>query len=132
MTTPETHAAPAFKSRVFLWGADMNPTTIRSRWPGGRFVTVARATGHLTRGAGMAANAFGPEIWGVVVETGEEQQGVPLPLTLPDGASATAMLTDDSGSLGAPAEILAEANYWELPQAYRDRIQAAIDAAPGS
>ncbi len=128
MTTDEIFTAPAFKSRVFLWGADMNPTTIRSRWPGGRFVTIARAPGLLTRGAGLRSEAFGPEIWGVVVETGEEQMGMPLPLELPGGADVTAMLAGSPGDLGSPAEMLAEADYWELPQDYRDRIQAFINA----
>ncbi|MDQ3653561.1 MAG: hypothetical protein M3457_00595 [Chloroflexota bacterium] len=132
MTMLKTPAAPAFKSRVFLWGADMNPTTIRSRWPNGRFVAIARAAGRLTRTAGMPKEAFGPEIWGIIVETRVEQQGTPLPLTLPDGVSATAMLAGEPGSLGTPADILAEANYWELPQTYRDRIQAFIESAPES
>lgn len=129
MTMLKTPATPAFKSRVFLWGADMNPTTIRARWEGSRFVAIARAAGFLTRGAGMPAEAFGPEIWGIVVETGFEQPGMPLPLTLPDGTSATAMLAGEPGGLGTLAEILGEAHYWELPQTYRDRIQAYIDSA---
>lgn len=130
MTTHPTPAVPPFKSRVFLWGADMNPGTIRSRWATSRFVAIARAPGLLTRGSGLPAEAFGPEIWGIVVETGIEQQGTPLPLTLADGTPGTAMLAGEPGSLGTPLEILAEANYWELPQAYRDRIQALIDALP--
>ncbi len=127
MTTDEVLAVPGFKSRVFLWGADMNPTAIRSRWRDGRFVTIARAAGLLTRGVGLPPTAFGTEVWGIVVETGVEQQGMPLPLTLPGGASTTAMLTGEPDAVGAPAGILAEANYWELPQAYRDRILAFIE-----
>ncbi len=128
MMTDEISTAPAFKSRVFLWGADMNPSAIRSRWPGGRFVSIARASGFLTRGAGLPPDAFGPEIWGIVVETGAEQAGMPLPLELPGGAGTTAMLTGKPGDLGSPAGMLAEADYWELPQGYRDRIQAFIDS----
>jgi len=127
MTMLKTPAVPAFKSRVFLWGVDMNPTAIRARWEGSRFIGIARAAGYLTRGVGLPADAFGPEIWGIVVETGVEQRGMPVPLTLPDGTSATAMLAGGPGSLGTPVEMLAEAHYWELPQAYRDRIQAFID-----
>ncbi len=127
MTRDETPVGHAFKSRVFLWGADMNPTTVRARWPGSRFVATARAAGLLSRSAGLPPEAFGPEIWGIVVETGDVQRGTPVPLTLADGASATAMLVDAPGGAGNPAEILAEARYWELPQAYRDRIVAFID-----
>lgn len=129
MTTPEAYATPPFKSLVFLWGADMNPTTIRRRWPEGRFVAIAWAAGLLTRGAGLPAGAFGPEVWGIVVETGIAQAGTPVPLALPDGSEATAMLTGEPDAIGAPVDILAEANYWELPQAYRDRIKAVVDVA---
>jgi len=128
VTAPEQRAVPAFKTRVFLWGADMNPIRIRERWPEGRFAGIARAAGLLTRTAGLTPDAFGREIWGIVIETGAEQRGTPLPLTWRDGASATAMLAGNPGDLGAPADILVEAHYWELPQAYRDRIQAHVDA----
>ncbi len=124
MTTNQGPAAPAFTSRVFLWGADMNPTAIRRRWPEGRFIAIAHATGLLTRRAGLPAGAFGPEVWGIVVETGAAQAGTPVPLALPDGTEATAMLTSEPDAIGALADILAEATYWELPQAYRDRIQS--------
>jgi len=115
-----------FKSRVFLFGADMKPATVLNRWAGGRFISIACADGILTQGAGLGKNAFGPEVWGIVVETGVAQRGSAVPLTLGDGSPATAMLTGDVSSLGTPADILAEANYWELPQSYRDRIRAHI------
>ncbi|MDQ3444534.1 MAG: hypothetical protein M3490_13125 [Chloroflexota bacterium] len=130
MTIHETPASPAFKSRLFLWGGDMNPSTIRSRWEGSRFIAIARASGLLTRDIGLPPDAFGQELWGIIVETGTEQRGMPLPLTLSDGTSTTAMLAGAPGDLGELAEILAEAHYWELPQDYRDRIQAFIETAP--
>lgn len=126
MTEP-TYAPSTFKSRVFLCGADMNPIAIRDAWPESRFVGIAHANGILTRGAGLGANAFGPDVWGIIVETGEPQRGMPVPLTLPDGAAATAMLVEHQAAIGSPSEILAEAAYWELPQVYRDQIQAFID-----
>ncbi len=129
MTTDEGSTEPAFKTRAFLWGADMNPTTIRRRWPEGRFVTIARAAGLLTRGAGLPAGAFGPEVWGIIVETGAAQAGTPVPLALPDGSEATAMLMAEPEAIGSAIDILTEANYWELPQAYRDRILGYIDAS---
>jgi hypothetical protein len=129
--TSHDPANPAFKSRAFLCGADMNPTAIRHRWPASRFVGIARADGVLTQGAGLGPNAFGPEVWGIIVEVGEPLRGMPVPLTLPNGSPATAMLASEPSAIGAPAEIFAEANYWELPQVYRDRIKAFIDRAAG-
>lgn len=127
MTAPQSPPMPAFRTRVFLWGADMNPISIRERWPEGRFVGIARATGLLTQGAGLPPEAFGPEVWGIVIETGAPQPGLPLPLTMRDGTSATAMLASAPGHVGAPDAILVEARYWELPQSYRDRIQEVTD-----
>ena len=124
--TQSTPTAPAFKSRVFLCGADMNPQRIRQRWPNARFVAIARANGILTRGAGLPPNAFGPDLWGIVVETGAEQRGMPVPLTLRDGSEATAMITGTADDLGTLDELLAEARYWELPAAYRDQVAAVI------
>jgi hypothetical protein len=128
MTTVTNPPDSAFKTRVFLFGADMEPTTIIGRWPGGRFVGIAQADGALTQRAGLGAYAFGPEIWGIIVEIGAEQHGTAVSLTLLDGAPATAVLPAKPVDVGPPFEILAEANYWELPQAYRDRIQAYIDS----
>jgi len=127
--TDPNPSTPAFRRRVFLYGANMNPQWIRQRWPAGRFVAIARAGGFLTRGAGLPANAFGPDLWGIVVDTGEEQRGMPVPLTLRDGTEATAMLAGDPADLGTLAEVLAEARYWELPAAYRDRIEAVLNQA---
>lgn len=127
MTTSMKPPATELKTRVFLFGADMEPTTILGRWPGGRFVAIARADGAFTRNADLDAYAFGPEIWGIVVETDAEQGGTAVPLTLTDGSPATAVLPSTPVDVGPPLKILAEASYWELPQAYRDRIQAYID-----
>lgn len=118
-----------FRSRVFLCGADMRPSAIRRRWPAARFVALARAGGFLTRGIGLPSDAFGPEVWGIVVETGERQRGTPLPVTLRDGTETTAMIVGDPSEIGSPDEILAQARYWELPEAYRERIEAYIASA---
>jgi hypothetical protein len=126
--TITNQAVPAFKSRVFLFGADMNPEAIDARWDGARFVGIARAPGALAQGTEWGKGAFGPDVWGIIVETGVEQRGVPVPLTLRDGASATAMFVGEPSDLGSLAEMLAEARYWELPAEYRDRIQARLEA----
>ena len=123
-----TTAADSFHSRVFLCGANMEPEAIRARWPKARFVALARANGVLTTGLGLPANAFGPDVWGIVVETGTPQRGIYLPLTLRDGSDATAIMVDDATALGSLEDILAQARYWELPEDYRNRIEETIAA----
>ena len=108
----------------------MNPISINARWEGARFLTIARADGVLAQGTEWGKGAFGPDVWGIVVETNVEQVGMPVPLKLPDGTPATAMLVGDRSDLGSPSEILAEANYWELPDAYRDHIRAVVAGQP--
>ena len=125
---PMTAAPDGFHSRVFLCGANMEPAAIRARWPEAQFVALARADGVLTQGIGLPANAFGPDIWGIVVETGTRQRGSYLPLTLRDGTDATAIMADDAAALGSLKDILAQARYWELPEAYRNQIEVAITA----
>lgn len=125
-----TDSSPApFRSRAFLCGKDMQPSAIRARWPEARFVALARTSGWLTRGLGLPINAFGPEIWGIVVDTGEVQDGTFLPVTLRDGTETTAMAVGDPSDTGTPEEMLAGARYWELPEAYRERIEKFIAGA---
>ena len=87
---------------------------------------IAQADGILARSPEWGKGMFGPTLWGIVVETGVEQRGLPVPLTLRDGSEATAMIAGDESGIGSPAEILAEAAYWELPVEYRERIKAVI------
>jgi hypothetical protein len=127
VTTAATR--PDFRRRVFLCGADMDPVVVRQRWPDARFTGIARADGIITRALGLSPYAFGSEVWGIVVDTGEEQSGAMIPLTLRDGSPATAMGTADAARFGTLKDALAQALYWELPAAYRDQLQAAIDRA---
>jgi hypothetical protein len=117
---------PSFTSRVFLCGADMNPTAIRQRWPEARFIGIGWIDGIVTADFGLPPLALGPQVWGILVEVGAPQRGMPAPVTRPDGSGTTAMLTDDPAVAGSLAEVLAEAHYWELPRAYRERIEVAI------
>ena len=121
-----TDEVPTFRSQVFLWGADMQPSRIRARWPQARFVSLARADGVIAAGVGLGWYELGPEVWGIVVETGEPQEGAMLPLWLPDGSAMTAMVVGDRSAFGTLPEALAQAHYWELPAAYRERLQEAI------
>ncbi len=82
--------------------------------------------GILSRGIGLAPNALGSHIWGILVDTGEPLDGMYVPVTQRDGAEATAVLTGDGSSIGSLGGMLAQARYWELPRDYRDRIETAI------
>ncbi len=124
-----TDTQPAFRSRVFLCGADMQPSRIRARWPAARFVAIARADGVIAAGLGLGWYGLGPDVWGILVETGEFQRGTMLPLRLVDGTSVTAMTDGDRAGFGTAAEALAQARYWELPADYRDRLEQAITPA---
>lgn len=126
MSIESTVSEPSFKSRVFLCGADMNPTAIRRRWPAARFLGIGWIDGIVTVGLDLAPFALGPQLWGILVDVGAPQRGMPAPVTLRDGTGATAMLTGDPAAVGSLPEMLAEARYWELPRAYRERIEAAI------
>ncbi len=105
----------------------MDPITIRQRWPEARFAGIAKADGIITGALGLPSYAFGPDVWGIVVDTGSEQSGAMIPLTLRDGTSTTAMGTADAARFGTLKDALAQALYWELPAAYREQLQAAID-----
>jgi hypothetical protein len=122
-----TVSEPSFKSRVFLCGADMHPTAIRQRWPRARFLGIGWVDGIVAVGLGLPPFALGPQLWGILLEVGVPQRGMPAPVTMRDGTGATAMLTGDPEAVGKLPEMLAEARYWELPRAYRERIEAAID-----
>lgn len=122
-----TAANPAFRSRVFLCGADMQPSRIREVWPTSRFISIAKADGVISMGMGLGWYALGPDVWGIMVETGEVQKGTMLPLTLPDGSDVTAMMLGDPTAFGTLSEALAQARYWELPAEYRDRLEVAAN-----
>ena len=126
MSIDSTPSEPSFTSRVFLCGADMNPTAIRQRWPQARFLGIGWIDGGVTAGLGLPPYAFGPHVWGILVDVGAPQRGMPVPVTLRDGSGTTAMLTGDPATVGSLPEMLTEARYWELPRAYRERIEAAI------
>jgi hypothetical protein len=106
----------------------MNPVTIRQRWPEARFVGIARADGVLAAGMGLGWYGLGPDIWGIVVETGAEQQGTMVPVTLRDGTNGTAVIVGGVEQVGTLPDVLAQAHYWELPAVYREQLQRVIDS----
>jgi hypothetical protein len=116
-------------SYLFLSGADMEPTTVRTAYPGARFVARSR----ITPDGASIASAFAPhldgEIWGILIQ-------VPTPVaaathrraTTDDGRVFSASLTGDTLVGGAPEEALAAARYWELPPPYVARLKSALAA----
>jgi len=114
--------------RLFLCGADMDPSRIRARFPDARFVDVARHAGPLP---GLSAlddvAGDGGEVWGVLVDmdvTGVDGAPVEVAVTLPDGEQALATLATRPDDVADAAAVEAAVRYWELPPAYRARIIA--------
>lgn len=122
--TPET--------LVFLCGADMNPTLVRRRagLERARFVAIARIDGSEAEGIGLPADLEADAIWGIALTIAADASpptpGAAVPIVLRDDTSAEAVVLTDPGTVGNVADVLREAHYWELPVAYRDRLQALL------
>ena len=115
---------------VFLCGADMNPLAIANH-PGlerARFVAIARMEGSEAGRAGLPPVAGTGEIWGIVLSAPPPEGAAPftVPVVLRDGTATRAILITGPDTAGAAADILAEAQYWELPVAYRQRLEASL------
>lgn len=122
----------AISRLAFLCGADMNPSSIRARggFEAARFLAIARTDGaRVAERAGLPAQLAREEIWGIVLAVGEtgvaqgSNRPEMVPVILRNGTSAEAMLMTNRATVGTIAELLAEAHYWELPMAYRDRLE---------
>lgn len=114
--------------RLFLCGADMDPSRIRVRFPDARFVDIARHAGPLP---GLSAlddvASHDGDVWGVLVDTdviGVDGGAVEVAVTLPDGEQALATLATRPADVADAAAVEAAVRYWELPPAYRARIIA--------
>lgn len=114
---------------VFLCGADMHPSQIKGRagFERARFVAIARMEGSHAGQAGLPPSLGSGEIWGIAlrVEPGDATAET-VSIVLRDGTTAEATLMTDSTTAGSVVGVLAEAHYWELPVAYRDRLQALL------
>lgn len=118
---------------VFVCGADMNPAVIDGRegFSTSRFVAIASADASVATEAGLPDALGGGEIWGIALRipsAGTAPQGIrrdPVTITLRDGTRVDAVLMTNPTTAGTTDAILAQAQYWELPGEYRDRLAAA-------
>jgi hypothetical protein len=117
-STTETEGTAPGTGYRFLSGPDMDPTTVRTTYPGARFVARAYLSD---------APAAGPDdaTWGIIIrlttaspaaDAGPQRQA-----TTDDGRVLTVTLASDSPPADAAA-TLAAAKYWELPPAYVARL----------
>ena len=102
---------------LFLCGADMDPTLVRTTHPGARFVARAK----LSAGDGTVAD----EVWGILLRVSalpaaDEERDV----VTDDGRRFQAVAVGGGRPTGDPAAVLAAARYWELPPAYVRRLPA--------
>jgi hypothetical protein len=118
-------------SHIFLSGAEMDPTAVRTAYPGVRFVARAR----IAANGATIAPAFAPhldgEVWGILVRVPEAITApVHRSATTDDGRSIEAALAGDILIDGDPSQALAAARYWdwELPPPYVARLKAALAA----
>lgn len=113
---------------LFLCGADMDPTAVRSSYPGARFVARARVAAD-DRDASDPAT-----VWGILIRVpagARADEGDPVgSVVTDDGRRFEAGLVGGGRPAGEPGAILAQAQYWELPPAYVKRLRDA--AASGS
>jgi hypothetical protein len=128
---------------LFLYGADMDPTAVRTAMPAARF--VARAWVPATASAlpplpaaepppplPGAARSPDDAVWGVLLR-------VPTSVAAFAGEAVAEATTDDerpfvatiatpASALADRAAILAAARYWELPPGYVRRLAAWAEA----
>jgi hypothetical protein len=112
---------------LFLSGADMEPTAVRTAYPGARFVARSRITADGASIAPTFAPHLDGEIWGILIQ-------IPTPIaasahteaTTDDGRALSASLIGDTLIGGEPDEALAAARYWELPPSYVARLKSAL------
>jgi hypothetical protein len=114
-------------THLFLSGAEMEPTAVRTAYPGARFVARARiAVDGATVAPAFAAHLDG-EVWGILIRVPDAVTApVHRTATTDDGQSIEAALVGDTLIDGDPNDALAAARYWELPPPYVARLKAAL------
>lgn len=138
--SPQTDARPvlhdpddASDTLAFVCGADMNPAVIDGRegFSTSRFVAIASADAGVASEAGLPEALASGEIWGIVLRiptAGTAPQGIrrePVSITMHDGERVDAVLMTNSTTAGTADAILQQAQYWELPGEYVDRLKKA-------
>jgi len=107
----------------------MEPTAVRTAYPGARFVARAR----IDAAGAPITPTFAPhldgEVWGILIRV---PAVVPATTrrqaTTDDGRPFSADLVGTALIDGPPEEALAAARYWELPPAYVARLKSALAA----
>src|SRR5215212_5310429 len=121
--------------RLFLSGADMDPTSVLAAYPGARFLARAWVSAGPNEIAAPFASQFTsegpPDVWGIVIEQAYRSgaAGASRQATTDDGRQVEAVLAGDQFASGAPEAVVAAARYWELPPGYAGRLRDAITAA---
>jgi hypothetical protein len=100
----------------------MDPTAIRTTYPGAQFVARARLADAV---AGLIAPA---EVWGILIEldVATAADGKTRDVLTDDGRRFAATVAGSGRPEGEPAAILAAVRYWELPPPYVDRLAAEL------
>jgi hypothetical protein len=115
---------------LFLSGAEMDPTAVRTAYPGARFVARARVDANGLPVAPAFSSYLGAEVWGILVTVpgvsgaGDETREA----MTDDGRTFAATIAPAELAGGEPVAALAAARYWELPPAYVTRLRAAVEA----
>ncbi len=117
-TTTGTEATASETEYRFLSGPDMDPTAIRTTYPGAHF--VARA--YLSDTTSATPDAA---TWGIIIRLATaspvDDASPPRQATTDDGRVLTVTLASNSPQADA-AGTLAAAKYWELPPTYVARL----------
>lgn len=114
---------------LFLCGADMDPTAVLGAYPGARFEARARVA------AAELDSSDPATVWGILIRVpagAKENEGDPVgPVVTDDGRRFEAGLVGGGRPAGEPGAILAQAQYWELPPAYVERLRGAASSGTG-
>ncbi|MEA2528466.1 MAG: hypothetical protein QOG89_110 [Thermomicrobiales bacterium] len=123
MTTTEQTAY------LFLSGAEMEPTAVRTAYPDARFVARARIAANGATVAPAFASHLDGDVWGILIRLpGTIAATNRRKATTDDGRPFETALPGTALVDGEPSEALAAARYWELPPAYVARLKAALAA----
>jgi hypothetical protein len=114
---------------LFLSGAEMEPTAVRTAYPGAQFVARARVAADGAVIAPAFAAVIDGEVWGILVRVpGSIGALTSREATTDDARTYPAVLVGGALIGGESDQALAAARYWELPPAYVARLKAALDA----
>jgi hypothetical protein len=108
---------------IFL-GADMDPERIQARadMAGGRLSGIGSVPMRELAGLELPLPQA-EELWGVVMQLpGTLLDGPTVPVALRTGEQVVATVLTTPADMDDPEAVLAEADHWELPVAYRETL----------